>query len=233
MIDSVRNTVLFLLNKDNRGFITPSEYDYFAKQAQLEIFEEMFDDYSRAVVAQNSRKRALGYGDSVSKIGNDIDIFSKSSNLVHQDNPEGETDTFTLPSDLYKLLNITYAYTPVQQVPVSKFDMLVNSNYNKPTVTHPIYMRQGDQVIVNPNSIATEVRCNYIRKPEDPHWGYKTIAGDPVWNSNTSKDFEISAAYEPELVIRICKYAGLSIREADVIQATTAMEAQDFQKENL
>lgn len=232
MIDSVRNTVLFLLNKDNRGFITPSEYDYFAKQAQLEIFEEMFDDYSRAVVAQNSRKRALGYGDSVSKISNDLDVFSKTSLLSHTVVQDSD-DTFTLPSDLYKLLNITYAYKPIQQVPATKFDMLVNSNYTKPTVTHPIYMRQGDKVIVNPNTIATEVKCNYIRKPEDPHWGYKTIAGDPVYLESTSKDFEISAAYEPELVIKICKYAGLSIREADVVQATTAMETQDFQKENL
>ena len=57
MINSVRNTVLFLLNKDNRGFITPSEFDYFAKQAQLEIFEELFDDYNRAVSAQNRRKK--------------------------------------------------------------------------------------------------------------------------------------------------------------------------------
>lgn len=227
MIDSVRNTVLFLLNKDNRGFITPSEYDYFAKQAQLEIFEEMFDDYSRAVVAQNSRKKALGYGDSVSKISNDLDIFAKTDVLSYVNNK------FTLPSDVYKLLNLTYAYTPVQQVPATKFDMLVNSNYTKPTVTHPIYMRQGSEVIVNPESIADEVRCNYIRRPEDPHWGYVTIAGDPVYSADSSTDFEISEAYEPELVIKICKYAGLSIREADVVQATSDMENQDFQKENL
>ena len=59
MINSVRNTVLFLLNKDNRGYVSPLEFDYFAKQAQLEIFEQYFSDYSRAVAAQNSRKKAL------------------------------------------------------------------------------------------------------------------------------------------------------------------------------
>ena len=59
MINSVRNTVLFLLNKDNRGYITPSEFDFFAKQAQLEIFEGYFSDYSNAMLAQNSRKKSL------------------------------------------------------------------------------------------------------------------------------------------------------------------------------
>lgn len=223
MINSVRNTVLFLLNKDNRGFITPSEFDYFAKQAQLEIFEELFDDYNRAVSAQNRRKKSLGYGDSVSHIQNDIDIFSKSGTLSN----------LTLPVDLYKLINLTYLSRPIQEVPVHKYDMLVNSNYTAPTVTHPIYIRRGSAVIVNPTSITSDITINYIRRPVDPHWGYVTISGDPVYNADSSTDFEISQAYEPELVIRICKYAGLSIREADIVQATTAMENTEFQKENL
>lgn len=227
MIDSVRNTVLFILNKDNRGFVAPSEFDYFAKQAQLEIFEGMFDDYSRAVGYQNSRKRALGYGDAVSKISNEIDLFAKKATLAYS---AGE---FTLPSDLYKLLNLTYAFKPIQEVPATKFDMLVNSNLTAPTVTHPIYMRQGNKVIVNPTTIVNTVACNYVRPPVDPHWGYVTIAGDPVYNADSSTDFELPKAYESELVIRICRYAGLSIREADVVQAATVMETEDFQKENL
>ena len=57
MINSVRNTVMFLLNKDNRGYLAPSEFDYFAKQAQLEIFEGYFADYAFAVRKQNARVR--------------------------------------------------------------------------------------------------------------------------------------------------------------------------------
>ena len=227
MIDSVRNTVLFILNKDNRGFVTPSEFDYFAKQAQLEIFEEMFDDYSRAIAAQNTRKRSLGYGDSVSKISNDIDVFFKNASLSYSG---GE---FSLPDDVYRLLNLTYAYKPIQEVPAIKYDMLVNSNYTKPTVTHPIYTRQGSKVIVNPTTIADAVICNYVRPPVDPHWGYVTISGDPVYNADSSTDFELPKSYETELVVKICKYAGISIREADVVEVASAMENQDFQKENL
>ena len=85
MINSVRNTVMFLLNKDNRGYLAPSEYDYFAKQAQLEIFEGYFADYSRAVTAQNNRKKSLSYGDSVMHIQNKIDIFSKNAVLEYTD----------------------------------------------------------------------------------------------------------------------------------------------------
>ena len=33
---------LFLLNKDNRGYISPLEYNQYAKLAQLEIFESLY-----------------------------------------------------------------------------------------------------------------------------------------------------------------------------------------------
>ena len=40
MINTVRNTGMAILHKDNNGYITPEEFNLFAKQAQLEIFEQ-------------------------------------------------------------------------------------------------------------------------------------------------------------------------------------------------
>ena len=56
MINEVRNTVMAVLNKDNNGYVTPEEFNLFARQAQLELFEEYFYDYSRSVVLRNNRR---------------------------------------------------------------------------------------------------------------------------------------------------------------------------------
>ena len=228
MINSVRNTVMFLLNKDNRGYVSPSEFDYFAKQAQLEIFESYFSEYSKALLAQNSRKRGLNYGDSVAHIQNKIDIFSKNQGLTYS------SDHFEVPSDLYKLINLTFSGKVVQQVPMHRFDMIVNSNLSSPSLTYPVFTREGVKMKVRPDSINTtgDVIANYIRKPLDPHWGYNTINSDPVYNSDSSVDFEISEEDETDLVIKICKYSGLSIREADVVQLTSQQEQLEYQKQN-
>ena len=37
-IDNVYQKVLVLANKEQRGYITPQEFNLFASQAQLEIF---------------------------------------------------------------------------------------------------------------------------------------------------------------------------------------------------
>lgn len=180
-------------------------------------------------------------------IQNKIDIFSKSGTLVYTDvnatSVGGEEDFFSIPDDFYKLINVTYGGKVVQEVAKYKFDMLMDSNLTAPTTSFPVYKREGNKLFARPLSIfytgttpqgaETPLKMNYVRKPVDPHWGYNTIGGDPVYNADSSTDFELPPSDETELVIKICGYAGLNIREKDVVAITQQMENQDFQKENL
>ena len=43
-IDTVYQRVLALANKEQRGYITPQEFNLHANQAQLDIFEQYFYD---------------------------------------------------------------------------------------------------------------------------------------------------------------------------------------------
>ena len=43
-IDTVYQRVLTLANKEQRGYITPQEFNLLANQAQMEIFEQYFYD---------------------------------------------------------------------------------------------------------------------------------------------------------------------------------------------
>ena len=41
-IDNVYQKVLVFANKEQRGYVTPQEFNMFASQAQLEIIEQYF-----------------------------------------------------------------------------------------------------------------------------------------------------------------------------------------------
>ena len=43
-VDTVYQRVLAVANKEQRGFITPLEFNLLANQAQMEIFEQYFYD---------------------------------------------------------------------------------------------------------------------------------------------------------------------------------------------
>ena len=81
MINSVRNTVLAIINKNNYGYISPSDFNLFAKQAQLDLFDEYFINYNQQINEENARVSGTGYADI--KLGYEevIDTFSITATL--------------------------------------------------------------------------------------------------------------------------------------------------------
>ena len=83
MINEVRNTVLSILNKNNYGYISPSDFNLFAVNAQMEIYEEYFSSYNKVVNAENARSSGTDYADIESPIAETLETFLKTSYLSH------------------------------------------------------------------------------------------------------------------------------------------------------
>ncbi|QDP57422.1 MAG: putative structural protein [Prokaryotic dsDNA virus sp.] len=243
MINTVRNTVMAVLNKDNNGYVTPEEFNLFAKQAQLEIFEEYFYDYKNALNLQNKRLSNSGYADIPKQLQEVIDSFTrKETGLTYV----GGTTSFTLPTDWYTLNTVFYnTTTEVERVNQNKITQLVASHLTAPTTTYPAYYltgasastptptSAGNSIIVYPDTITTNIDVLYVRYPSDPKWTYNTVSGSPVFNQSAAdyQDFELPLSDQVELTLKILQYAGVSIREAEVVQMAAQEEAINNQQE--
>lgn len=75
MINSVRNTVLSVLNKNNYGYISPSDFNLYAKQAQMELYEEYFSNYNKAINMENVRQVGTDYADISKPLAEVLDAF--------------------------------------------------------------------------------------------------------------------------------------------------------------
>lgn len=229
MINDVRNTVLSIISKENRGFITPLEFNLFAKQAQLEIFEQYVYNYSNAINKQNARMHGEGYTDIPKNIGEVIDTFSTFSSATY--NPS--TSKFNFPPNYYFLDKLVYNNsTEIEKVSHRKILNLVNSNLTAPTVKYPVYTMDENGLLVYPTTINPNVTIQYLRFPKDPQWTYTIINNEPFFNPNstTYQDFELPLDDFANLVIKILSYAGVSIREQDIVQAAKSEEIQDIQQ---
>jgi hypothetical protein len=82
MINSVRNTVLSVLNKNNYGYISPSDFNLFAKQAQLEVYEEYFSNYNKTVNAENIRTSGSDFADINKALAETMESFLVSDFLI-------------------------------------------------------------------------------------------------------------------------------------------------------
>lgn len=228
MINDVRNTVLSIISKENRGYITPLEFNLFAKQAQLEIFEQYVFNYSNAINKQNARMHGEGYADIPRNMVEVIESFSVLDTL----NYNGITNHFDTPSDYFFLTRINYNNNKeVEKVSPSKILYLLGSNLTAPSVSYPVYVLDNQGLLVYPTTITSNITAQYLRYPKDPQWTYTSPSGDPLFDpsSSTYQDFELPLSDFANLVIKILEYAGISIRESEVVSAAKAEEVQDMQ----
>jgi hypothetical protein len=82
MINSVRNTVQGVLNKNNYGYISPQDFNLYAKQAQMEIFEEYFTAYNKVINMENGRVAGTDYADIEQPLAEVLEYFLVSDFLV-------------------------------------------------------------------------------------------------------------------------------------------------------
>lgn len=227
MIDSVRNTVLSIISKDNRGYITPFEFNLFAKQAQMEIYEDYIYTYANAMNKQNARLNGIGYSNIVRKAEEVLDMFRPDPVTLTY-----SVSAFPLPSDLYLTQTVIYnGSVEVDKAPSNILNLLT-SNMTAPTTTYPVYTQNSNSIKVYPTTIVSNIKLDYLRTPVDPKWTWIGLTdGAPMFNQGASdyQDFELPIADEPKLVVKILQYAGISIREADIAQAASSEEVQDKQ----
>lgn len=82
MINSVRNTVLSVLNKNNYGYISPSDFNLYSQNAQIEIYEEYFSSYNKVINAENARMSGVDYADMEQPIAEVLEYFLRTDYLT-------------------------------------------------------------------------------------------------------------------------------------------------------
>ena len=242
MINEVRTAVLAIVNKNNYGYITPNDFNLYARMAQMDIFEDYFQTYNDQVYRQNygslsaakTKISGEGYANLRQITEEVIDTFSATATMTYSGS------NFVVPADCYTMINVLYSGKIVDRVSLSKINQLNASNLTAPSTLFPAYTMTGtgtgatlaQRVVVYPSSIISGVTAQYIRVPTAPNWNYVSlVTGEPIYNPGTSTDFELPEADFSDLVARILQYAGISIREQEVVQAASAKEAADFQKD--
>tara|TARA_R100001463_G_scaffold12425_1_gene33896 strand:- start:19638 stop:20642 length:1005 start_codon:yes stop_codon:yes gene_type:complete len=168
-VDTVYKTVLLILNSEQRGYMTPDEFNRIGSQVQRQIFEAYFEDLNQQLRVPQSD---MEYSDRVAITDEKIAEFKVESNATHT-----AGGIFTLPSDLYRLGSLTFEDTgkfpvEIQRVGRADFYNIRKSPLTAPTKTQPIYLYEDNKVLVYPTDIASKVKAQYVKKPTDIRWGY-------------------------------------------------------------
>jgi hypothetical protein len=235
-VDTVYQRVLAFANKEQRGYITPQDFNLFASQVQMEILEQYFYDV-------NQFKRMLGnqtnYSDMINNLEEKISLFE-----VFDDGAVATGGNINLSSgfsNFYRLGMVRVKYNGSQSRVAEEMQLNELNKYGDSPLAvwskkRPVYTRYSlsntDTLTIYPAPTGSDtVLVSYIKKPHPPNWGYVVVNGKTLYNDNVSVDFQLHPSEESELVYRILAFAGIAIEKPGLTQIAVGLEGAKQQQE--
>ena len=224
-IDTVYQRVLTLANKEQRGYITPQEFNLLANQVQMDMLEQYFYD-----INQWSRQHGndTEYSDMLSV------IQEKLSELEVRITGQAVTSgilNHRVQPNFYKLGSIhTRTGIEIEEVNNNEWYNMEAAPLTRPTLARPVYVNRQDGLNIYPNSIPS-VDISYIRQPAIVQWAYVVVNDKALYNDTLSIDFELHASEESELVYKILMLSGIAIKKPELTQVAAQVEGSKEQQE--
>ena len=227
-VDRIYQRVLTLANKEQRGYITPQEFNIFANQAQMDIFEQYFYDL-------NQFRRTPGnntvHADMVDILEEKISVFEQTALIILNLDGEGQLSSL---GNFYRLTSIRDGNIIYESISRKEARLFQLSPLAKPTKTRPAYLVNG----VNNDfelfgRIPVAVNVDYIRTPIPVNWTYVVVQGKALYNGNATdaQNFELHPSEETELVLKILTLAGFTLKDPDLYQIAAGEDGKNIQQE--
>jgi hypothetical protein len=287
-VDQVYRTVLLIMNKEQRGYLTPDDFNKIGTQVQLEMFNEYFEELNQQTrVPQNDNEYAnriknieeklapfktipttvtyasdyfnlpttsslIGQesfttvsGQQVynfitlqasSVVAGTLEVFENGTKLIQNVGytipPSGSFIQLTnVPTagniiqvnlyqdDFYKIGTVIYNdEKEIELVERNDFLMVNMSPLTKPTTSFPVYMFENNKLYVKPTSIKTNVKVSYLKKPANINWGFTSTGSGYIYDPSTTVNFLLQPTEQTSVIIRILLYAGIVVRNPQLIQ---------------
>ena len=234
-VDTVYQRVLALANKEQRGYITPQEYNLLANQAQMSIFESYFYHKNAREVADANKSNEVDESNISQLIDVKLRPFSRVLSL--NDNATVYPTTITVDSIAYPVFQtgrVFHGGDVAQKVSLNQFEQYRRSIRHSLSADSPIYADSpvdGDDVIVfNGGAVVTgsvDVEC--FRIPIPANWAYVVVNGKALYNSYAATDFELHRSEEDTLVTKILELAGI-VMNKPALSSTIAQVTQAEQQ---
>ena len=242
-IDEMYRFVQFVANKEQSGFIKPSEFNLAADRAQMQLFMER---YNNPAEYQPGRAIPRVAYQQTQKISDDLRMFIKRVTL-----PINSNGMMNYPDDYIHFSKATYRYfseididdssanagcvdcsspvsgqastttiekfVGVKPVDDGELNKLLSSSIVAPTLNYPILAFFEDGIQYYPKTLSS-VELTYLHRPTVPFWGSILVDDRPVYFPGGSTDLEWSEQVFNEIAIRILAFVGVNLREVELTQ---------------
>lgn len=239
-VDTVYQRVLALANKEQRGYITPQEFNLLANQAQMQIFESYFYTKNQRNRAEPNRTNEVDETDIDELLARKLAPFSTIAPVTSGNTFPAQVTIDSVARDVFQVGMIMANDLPCQKVSRFELQRLINSTRHMATTSGqaPIYAdsrADGDDIEVYAGSatpVTSNIEAEYFGVPRPANWAYVVVNEKALYNATLAVNFELHRSEEDTLVSRILELAGIVINKAGLAKTANSMSANETQVQN-
>jgi len=241
-VDTVYQRVLALANKEQRGYITPQEFNLLANQAQMSIFESYFYAKNQRDRAEPVRTNEIDESDIGELLGAKLSPFRS----VEQVAANGEVeDTFPttvgvdgVQIDVFQTGRVFYNDRVAKKVSINEFNSMASSaRHNATSNSEAIYtdsLVTGRDILIRSagSNLTSGVTVECFRVPKTAEWTYVVVNSKALYNASIATNFELHRSEEDTLVYDILALAGIVMNKPGLAQTASQIGIGEQQIQN-
>lgn len=213
-IDEVYRLVRFAANKENRGWIKPTEFNLLATRSQLDIIKDKVGAPSPDGVINGYKENSQLYDEIRT-------VITYNTGLT----PDADGD-FAFPANYLYFLSARFNDSEVDMIDHGEITRRRKSFLNPPSEDFPVGVITSDGIRIFTTSGGSQdsgnLRLTYINSPTAPVWAFTTVNNIEIYNATTSTQLVLPESTHKEITHRILAYVGVILREKDVVEYGTS-----------
>jgi len=217
---TVYEAVRDLANKDQQGFVTDNEFNSFARLAQINIFNGLFDELKDSKRLSRSAFNPNRDKDRRKRVLEDLSAFSTSTTLTKASGVFNMTAGSS--ADMSRIISISTAgnilldQSTTKPIEIcydeEKIERILISTISAPTEDFPVALI-SDDIHVFPTTI-NKIKVRYYRYPMGrTSTGETSDSAVTYTTGGTSIDFELPEHYTSDLIYEMARMIGINLRD--------------------
>lgn len=225
MINQFYHTLQSVLNKYQRGKISPSEFNSMVFEGCKTIYVELFSDFRKLDYKKARFQSTPNYGSESFNLKQCLEHWVEENEYDVDDNGK-----FILPTNLALLNGVFNDTAQYYKKDLKQFNLLSRSGLLKPTNCVPIYALFNGTMKVFPIPEDKTLTLDYFRYVKEPKWTYNIINGVEVFNPDAQdyQDIDIHPLLLHRLFAEVLGLSGLNLGQQEVQGYVTQMKQEDF-----
>ncbi len=203
-----------MANKENRGWIRPTEFNLLATRAQLDLIKDRVGNPSPDGMVNGFREN--------SQLHDEIrEVITFETNLTPDAN-----GNFAFPANYLYFLGASFNGLEVDMIGHGDVNTRRNSFLNPPSDDFPVGTITSDGIQIFTSGVTNQTTgtllLTYISEPTAPVWAFSTVNNIEIYNVTNSTQLVLPPTTHQEIAHRILSYLGVALREATVVEYGTA-----------